>query len=100
MHKKRIVHTGLMNFQLTLLHLFGHKCILLDQTTTIVIVENPKKNNAHKKPQMSKFDPNYYQRNQGLKIILKDFGYQHKTNENYRKWKLIKKYYTTIFTVG
>ena len=55
------------------------------QRPIILIVKNQKTNNAHQKPQMSNSDPNYYKRNPGLKIILEDFGYQHKTNENYGK---------------
>jgi hypothetical protein len=50
-----------------------------NQRPIILIVENQKKNNAHGKPHLSNFDPNYYQRNQGLKLILED------TNENYGK---------------
>ena len=34
---------------------------------------------------MSNFDPKYYQRNPGLKIILEEFGYQNKMTKNYGK---------------
>jgi hypothetical protein len=47
-----------------------------NQRPIILIVENQKKNNAHKKPQLSGFNPNYY---------LKYFSYQHKAKENYGK---------------
>ena len=34
---------------------------------------------------MSNFDPKYYERNPGLKIILEEFGYQNKMTKNYGK---------------